>query len=103
MAALKLLAGEEELWLIRGLMSRVIVLQVKGLDKGLHAPIKAYDDEDEEGGQGGGSTFVDGIRRLVFEGDSLAGQGLHNDLHAPIEAYDKDGGTRWRVDVCQWY
>jgi len=33
----------------------------------MHAPIK-------DGGQGGGSTFVDG-----FEGDSLAGQGLHED------------------------
>jgi len=67
-------------------VSRVIVLAGQGLHEDLHAPIEVYDGED--GGQGGGLTFVDGI-----EGDSLSGQGLHEDLHASIEAYDgEDGG-----------
>ncbi len=86
----KLLPSEDKLWLVR----RYVGIDVKGgqgLHEVVHAFIQAYDDED--GGQGGGSTLVDGIGRLDFEGDSLASQGLHEVVHAFIQTYDdKDGG-----------
>jgi len=70
-------------------ISGMVVLKLlASKDEGATVKIQVlvYDDEDE--GQGGGSTFDDGIERLDFDGDNLAGQSLHKGfayLHADGE------------------